>query len=40
MVVLNMLINVYHAGPEFFDDLVSYSFNIQIIERLDCYVYV
>ena len=40
MVVLNMLISVCHAGPEFFDDWVSYSFNYQIIDYLDCYVYV
>ena len=31
MVVLNLLISVYHAEPEFFDDCVSYSFNCQII---------
>ena len=40
MVVLNIFISVYHAEPEFFDDWVSYSFNCQIIDLLDCYVYV
>ena len=32
MVILSMLISVYHAEPEFFDDWVSYSFNCQIID--------
>ena len=32
MVVLNVLINVYHAEPEYFDDWVSDSFNCQIID--------
>ena len=31
MVILNMLIGVYHAEPEFFD-WVSFSFNWQIID--------
>ena len=35
-----MLISVYHAEPEFFDDSASYSFNRQIIDLLDCYMYV
>ena len=40
MVVLNILIRVYHAEPEFFYDWVTYSFNCQIIDYLDCYMYV
>ena len=32
MVVLNMLISVYHAEPEFFIDWIPYSFNCQIID--------
>ena len=32
MAVLNVLINVYHAEPEFFDDWVSYYFDCQIID--------
>ena len=33
MVVLNVLIGVYHAEPEFFSyNWVSYSFNCQIID--------
>ena len=35
-----MLIIAYHAEPEFFDDCVSYIFNCQIIDLLDCYMYV
>ena len=32
MVVFNVLISVYHAEPEYFDDWVSYLFNCQIID--------
>ena len=32
MAVVNMLISVYHAELDFFDDWVSYSFNCQIID--------
>ena len=40
MVALNMLISVYYAESGFFDDWVSYSFNCQITDKLDCNVYV
>ena len=40
MVVLNNLISVYHAEPEFVDSWVSYSFNYQITDWLNCYMYV
>ena len=40
MIVLNMLISVYHAEPEIFYDWFSCSFNCQIIDQLDCYMYV
>ena len=38
MVVLYVLISVYHAEPEVLDDWVSFSFNCQTIDWLDCHL--
>ena len=41
MVVLNMLISVYHAEPEFFDDWSPIHLIARLlINRIDIYIYI